>query len=335
MDLGPDWQAMVPRPTGSRADRALELVPLDDGKGNGLVLQLRPERAAFAWWTLVDGQPGSQLAGANYRPSGWVSVGDVLAEVALVGWAASLMGLIALLVGRLVGMRNPEFGIRNNDEGRTATTNRRPAEQTAFRIPHSAFRIPHASVAFVLFLGGTVLASVVCLAVLDGIPHVQDEVSYLFQGKIFALLHFWVPEPPAPEFFQSGFIERLDGRWFSKYPPGYPLLLVPALWAGVPWLVNALSSGVSLALIYLSGLKMFGKHTAAWAAITGLVSPWVLFMSASYMSHPTTMMWAALFLYSMIGDQDRTRASGVASFRPGFRLGVGGWLRHRDGLHHA
>ena len=78
-------------------------------------------------------------------------------------------------------------------------------------------------------------------------------------------------------------------------------------------MVNALSCGVSLALIYMSGLRMFGRSVALWAGLLGVTSPWILFMSGSYMSHPTTMMWAALFLYALVclrqaGEQDASRA---------------------------
>ena len=65
-------------------------------------------------------------------------------------------------------------------------------------------------------------------------PMWWTRVAYIFQGKIFAHLRSTVPQPLKPEFFQSSFVMTYDGRWFSKYPPGYPLMLVPALWAGVP-----------------------------------------------------------------------------------------------------
>jgi hypothetical protein len=300
-----------------KAGRALETIPLDDGTGNGLVLQLRPERAAMAWWTLVNGQPGMQLSGANYPPAGTVSVGDVLAEIALVAWAATLLCVIALLTGiALAWLRSRR---RTKDDGREEDyDNLRPSSI----VHRPRFLSRPGSVALALFIAGTILSSVICLAVLDGIPHVQDEVSYLFQGKIFALIHFWVPEPPAPEFFQSGFIQRLDGRWFSKYPPGYPLLLIPTLWAGVPWLTNALSCGASLALIFMSGLRMFGLQTATWAGLLGLVSPWVLFMSGSYMSHPTTMLWVALFLYALVGIRLAREQGPVPLLRPAYAWGL-------------
>ena len=143
-----------------------------------------------------------------------------------------------------------------------------------------------------------------CLGVLDGIPHVQDDVAYLFQGKIFAHGRSWVPVPPGPEFFANGFIQMFEGRWFTKYPPGYPLMLVPALWAGVSWLVNPLSAGVALALVYLTARRMYNTRIAIWAGVLGLTSPWLLFMSGSYMSHPTTMMWVALFVYCIVRMRD-------------------------------
>jgi hypothetical protein len=279
-----------------KGGRALALLPLDDGTGNGLVLEVRPERATMAWLALQGGQPGEELDSTSYRPSGLVSAGDLVSEVALVAWVASLLGVLAWLGGLGIA-RLYESGAKRDA---AATT---PPRRLAW-LDRPAYP------AIALLLAGTVLASVVCIAVLEGIPHVQDDVAYLFQAKIFALGRSWVPAPPAPEFFQNGFVEIFEGRWFSKYPPGYPLLLVPGLWAGMPWLINALSCGVSLALTYMAGLRMFGRHVAAWAGLLGLISPWVLFMSGSYMSHPTTMMWAALFLYALVGLRLSFRADG-------------------------
>ena len=294
-----------------KGGRALAVLPLDDGKGNGLALLVRPERATFAWWTLEDGKPGQQIASTSYRPSGLVSLGDLVAEVALVAWVAALLGVLAWVVGSAL------VWLRKRSTQKAADLEAMPQGSSR----HVRVWYP----ALALFLAGTVLSSVVCLVVLDGIPHVQDDVAYLFQAKIFALGRSWVPAPPAPEFFQNGFIQMFDGRWFSKYPPGYPLLLVAGLWAGVPWLVNALSCGVALALIYMTGLRMFGRHVAAWAGLLGLISPWVLFMSGSYMSHPTTMMWVALFLYALVGlrlSGGEVRRAARGGLLGGFAIGM-------------
>jgi 4-amino-4-deoxy-L-arabinose transferase-like glycosyltransferase len=290
--------------------RAISDVPLDNGSGtrSGLVLRVQPEAANFEWWTLVNGHPGEELVGGSYRPSGTTTVGDILAELAMIAWSASLLCIIAYLAG---------FGLSRLSRRRQPATSTLTVEPTDPLAPPTSSRwLDHIRqpryVALALFVAGTVLSSIVALVILDGIPHVVDEVAYIFQGKIFAHLRSTVPQPLKPEFFQSSFVMTYDGRWFSKYPPGYPLMLVPALWAGVPWLVNALSCGVSLALIYMAGLRMFGRSVALWAGLLGVTSPWILFMSGSYMSHPTTMLWAALFLYALVclrqaGEQDTTR----------------------------
>ena len=312
--------------------RAISDVPLDNGSGthSGLILRVQPEAADFEWWTLVNGHPGEELVGGSYRPSGTTTVGDILAELAMIAWSASLLCIIAYLVGfgLLTPLQRPPAG--------TSTLAIEPTDPLA--PPTSSRWQDHIRqpryVALALFVAGTVLSSIIALVILDGIPHVVDEVAYIFQGKIFAHLRSTVPQPLKPEFFQSSFVMTYDGRWFSKYPPGYPLMLVPALWAGVPWLVNALSCGVSLALIYMSGLRMFGRSVALWAGLLGVTSPWILFMSGSYMSHPTTMMWAALFLYALVclrqaGEQDAprqglfpTRRAALWGLVAGFAIGM-------------
>ena len=147
---------------------------------------------------------------------------------------------------------------------------------------------------------GVGAALAVGLGPLEGIPHVQDDVAYLWQAKIFALGRAWVPAPPDAEAFGQGFILISDGRWFVKYPPGWPLLLVPGVWAGVPWLINPLCAGLTLALIYATGRRLYGANAGFWAALLGLLSPFFLFMSGSFMSHPSTMCAVAAALYCFV-----------------------------------
>lgn len=278
--------------------RAIAELPLDNGSGihSGLVLLVQPEAATFQWWTLLNGHPGELLFSDSYRPAGLTSVGDILAELAMIAWAASFLCIVAYLAGLALARLSKRFQPATSD---LTVPQPAPTAPTTRRL--LAVLGQPRYIALALFLGGTVLAWIVALVILDGIPHVVDEVAYIFQGKIFAHLRSTVPQPLKPEFFQSSFVMTYDGRWFSKYPPGYSLMLVPALWAGVPWLVNALSCGVSLALIYMAGLRMFGRSVAMWAGLLGVTSPWILFMSGSYLSHSTTMMWIALFLYALIG----------------------------------
>ncbi len=280
---------------GGRTPAAIKLATAD---GNGYQFVIQPEKRSVSWWRLEKSQAVEQLESTSYRPRGLTSLGDMAAELLLVLQAACLFTLVALgitaLLRWLVG-RTPQKSAGHGEA--TILPSQAPGPLRSW------FSRPYQP-AIALFLGATIITAAACLGVLEGIPHVQDDVAYLFQGKIFALGKSAVPTPPGPEFFQNGFILMFDGRWFAKYPPGFPLMLVPGLWAGIPWLINPLSAGVSLALIYATGLHMYGRHVAVWAALIGLLSPWVLFMSGSYMSHPTTMMWVALFIYCLVRMRD-------------------------------
>src|SRR5687768_4254104 len=280
-----------------KAGRGPASIALDaPGASGGYAFVVRPERRNMSWWRTENSGPVEELASATYRPSGFTSLQDTGTELMLTLWWASGLCLLAFGVGALAGRFRGDRSL--------------PVRMGANRYTTLLNR-PYAP-ALALFFCGTIAATAVCLGVLDGIPRVQDDVAYLFQGRIFALFRSWVPTPPGHEFFQLTFIHMYEGRWFGKYPPGYPLLLAPGLWAGVPWLINSLAAGASLALAYATGLRIYGRHVAAWAGLLGLVSPWVLFMSGSYMAHPTAMMWVALFLYSLVRLHEMHRAEAWA-----------------------
>jgi 4-amino-4-deoxy-L-arabinose transferase-like glycosyltransferase len=278
-----------------------ELLFVPSGSTSGYAFLIEPQRHSLAWWRTEGSDLTEELVSASYRPRGLTSTDDFLSEVSLIVWVASALALLALAVdAALRRLSTPKK--------QAARSGIPPGHLWTLREDLIAWLSLPFQPAIALFLAGTILTALVCLFVLDGIPHVQDDVAYIFQARIFALFRSWVPVPPGPEFFQNGFILMYQGRWFTKYPPGYPLLLAPTLWVGFPWLVNTLSAGVSLALVYACGLRMYGRRVAAWAGLLGLVSPWILIMSGSYMSHPTTMMWAILFVYCLVRMHDKPLA---------------------------
>ena len=282
-------------------------ITLGTASGDAYSFVVRPERRTVGWWLEEPGKPDEQIAGGSYRPVASDILRDMLGELLLIFAAADVLALVAWGICALLSWRR-----REDAASAAERVERLQASSRLGAILGMPSYVPLA-----LFVAGTLIGSAACLGVLDGIPHVQDDVGLLFQGKIFALGHSWVPVPPGPEFFANGFIQMFEGRWFTKYPPGYPLLLVPGLWAGVPWLINPLSAGVAISLVYDAGRRMFGLHVAVWAALLGLLSPWIVFMSGSYMSHPTTMMWAAIFLYSLVRMGDPQR---VGDRRPFFTM---------------
>jgi hypothetical protein len=150
-----------------------------------------------------------------------------------------------------------------------------------------------------LVLTGAALASTLYIAdvVLERMPHVQDSVAYLFQAKTFALGRLWVPVPLHPDFFKHEFIVMDHGRWFSKYPPGWPMLLALGVLAGAPWVVNPICAALSIYLIYKLGAEIYRPRVGLLAAGLGTVSPFFLFLSGSMMSHPSGLLFALLFAW--------------------------------------
>lgn len=113
--------------------------------------------------------------------------------------------------------------------------------------------------------GFTVAASLALGAfAFQHLPHVEDEVAYLFQARTFAAGALSVPAPP--EAAQPGLdyylLQVRDGRWFSTSVPGWPLALAPFAALGVPWLLNPLLAGLSVLLAYRIALRRLGRDQA-------------------------------------------------------------------------
>lgn len=142
----------------------------------------------------------------------------------------------------------------------------------------------------------TLGAVLVSIFIFGRIPHVQDSIAQLFQARIFAGGRLWAPAPPLPQLFDYANVILANGRWYSQYPPGHSLLLLPGVLAGVPWLTNPLLGGLTVLGVYLLGLELGGPRIARMAAILGVVSPFLLLMSGEFMSHASALSTITFFL---------------------------------------
>jgi 4-amino-4-deoxy-L-arabinose transferase-like glycosyltransferase len=170
---------------------------------------------------------------------------------------------------------------------------------------------------------------------LQGIPHVQDSVAYLFQAKTLALGKLSVSVPKPYAFFQEEFIDNYRGQWFGKYPPGWPLILAIGVLLRTPWLVNPVLAAVSLVLIYLIGREVYGRTVAALGAALALSSPFFLFLAGEYMSHTAVLFYATGFAYLAVRWAKRTeplstRQEAALLVPAGFLLGMAFITRQLD-----
>lgn len=154
--------------------------------------------------------------------------------------------------------------------------------------------------------------------VLGLIPHVPDELSYLFQGRVLASGKLYTLPPEVPEAFTVAWdhILRTPESWRAMYPPGWPLLLATGWWLRAPWLINPLLLFLSVLGVYSLATRLYDQRTALFASIAFVSSPFVLLMSSGFMSHPSVLcagVWCAFFL-ARAGRKDLLAAGFIGAY---------------------
>jgi hypothetical protein len=131
--------------------------------------------------------------------------------------------------------------------------------------------------------------------IFDHTPHVPDEIEYVFQAKIFKSGRLYAPSPCEKEFFDFAHMIN-NGKWYSQYTPGHPLLLLLGLLIHAPWLINPFLAALSIILFYLLGKEIFNNQIGVLAAVLGAISIWFLLMSSTMLSHTSCLFFTSLFL---------------------------------------
>jgi hypothetical protein len=144
----------------------------------------------------------------------------------------------------------------------------------------------HGRVAWLCALWVVVVSSLLWRFALERMPHVPDEVGYLFQAKYLSAGHLYLPPPVDVQAFHVPFQMIVDHRWFSAQAAGASFLLALGFWAGIPWLVNPLLGAAAVLLGHRIVRKLFDDDLADATALLMAGSPWLLYLSASYMPHP-------------------------------------------------
>jgi 4-amino-4-deoxy-L-arabinose transferase-like glycosyltransferase len=153
---------------------------------------------------------------------------------------------------------------------------------------------PARLIVLICLLAFLATAAVAWLA-FERLPHLEDEVAYLFQAKTMALGRLTVPSPAHPDAFWTPFVLDYRGQRFGKYPPGWPAVLAVGVLAGAPWLVNPLLAALALYLVYRLGQSLYDERTGLLAAALGLTSPLFLVLSGSFLSHLVSLVCLLLF----------------------------------------
>ena len=157
--------------------------------------------------------------------------------------------------------------------------------------------------------------------VTERIPHVEDEIAYLFQARTYARGALWAPVPANRSPFFVPFMIPFQGRWISKYPIGWPMLLAVGELFHAGWLVNPLLGAMTVALIYRIGTDLFDRQIGLIAGVLALTSPFYLIQSSTYMSHAATCFWTTLLVWAWLRLERASRQQ-VATARWAVLAGV-------------
>ena len=147
----------------------------------------------------------------------------------------------------------------------------------------------------------------------EAVPHLEDEVAYLFQAKVFARGQMVAPlEFPQSAYWQPFVIEHETGVRFGKYPPAWPMALAGGVLLGLPAFVNAALAALTVAMTYRLGRDAFNRDTGVIAAALMAFSPMALLLNGTLMAHTAALCWATLFMWAYLR---MTRTQGGGSLR--------------------
>jgi hypothetical protein len=131
--------------------------------------------------------------------------------------------------------------------------------------------------------------------IFEHIPHIQDSIGQVFHGKIFAIGKLTVPSHKYREFFDFTHMIN-DGKWYSEYPPAHSFLMMFGVMLDMPWIINPLMGSLSIITFYFVGKEIYDERTGRLAALLGLFSPFIIFMSSEFMSHGSALLFISLFV---------------------------------------
>ncbi len=170
-----------------------------------------------------------------------------------------------------------------------------------------------------------VASAILSLFAFERLPHVEDEVAFLFQAKTFAGGALSVPALPEAtrEGLEFYLLDIREGQWFSTTPPGWPALLTLGVLAGAPWLINPLLAFVCVLLAYAITARMTDQKTAKIVSLLMAISPWYLGTAASLMPHMIALTLTLFAWWALLKGRDHGARTLLLAALAGLAMG---WL---------
>lgn len=188
--------------------------------------------------------------------------------------------------------------------------------------------------ALLLAVAGFLASALVTQRVFEAIPHIEDEIAYVWQAKALIDGHLTIPSPPNEHSFLVPFVVDYQGLRFGKYPPGWPAVLSLAIRLDLRAWINPFLAALGVWLTYLLGKRIFSEFVGLLAAGLTVTSPFFLMNSASLLSHPLGLVLSALFALGWlesfwdnkadpsVNNSKRFRKQWVSTILAGLSLGL-------------
>jgi 4-amino-4-deoxy-L-arabinose transferase-like glycosyltransferase len=125
-------------------------------------------------------------------------------------------------------------------------------------------------------------------------PYCYDEYNYLYQANIFSQGKIFLEVPEVFRPFKERYMILNDSKLFSKYPPGFSLILAIGVLLKIPGLINPLIAVLTLIILYSFTKSFLGPKYGLLSVIIISTTPYFLAYSASYFSQPTALLLTAL-----------------------------------------
>lgn len=156
----------------------------------------------------------------------------------------------------------------------------------------------HQTITLALVFFAFAMSALVSDRVFERLPHLEDEMAYLFQAKTYARGQLVIESPQPSRAYWQPFVKdyRPSGKRFSKYTPGWPALLAFGVQMGQPWVINAFLAGLNVALAYRLGRDLFQPDVGVIAAALMAFSPMALLLNGSLMGHTAALFGVTLFM---------------------------------------
>ena len=151
-------------------------------------------------------------------------------------------------------------------------------------------------IALAIAIAAVFAAYMVADRVYERVPHLEDEIAYVWEARAMAEGAVTVPTPPLSSKFLIPFVVDYEGARFGKYPLGWPALLSVGIRMGLRAWVNPLLGGLAVWLTYVLGKRLLGEIAGALAALLTAASPFFLMISGSLLSHSWGLVLALGFV---------------------------------------